>query len=369
MRFLDLKYDAFGLDINDLSVKIAKLSRRGTKFFISSFNKIKIEPGLVESGVIKDEKALAKAVKSAYSNVKGKKLKTKYIVASLPEEESFLQVIQMPRMSENELRSAVFFEAENYIPTSIDQVYLDFQIIPPIKDSLDHKDVLVVATPKKIVDSYVSCFKLAGLIPIALEVESQSMIRALVKNETSEYPLAVIDFGENNTDFIVFSGHSIRFTYSMPVSSGQLTLAISQDLNINIDRAEDMKIKCGVAEPKEKVPASFKKVVQANNRVLENFVEQIKKYIDFYQDHASHEHLSSKGGIQKVILCGGGAGLKGLPEFLTKKIGIQTEVADPFINLPQKEKNGINPSEFLSFATALGLAIRGVDSKEDNHSF
>jgi len=94
-----------------------------------------------------------------------------------------LQVIQMPKMDEEELRLAVPLEAENHIPMPISEVYLDFQVIPPIKDYFNHIEVLIVAMPKKIVDSYVSCFKKAGLIPLILEAESEAIARALVKKE------------------------------------------------------------------------------------------------------------------------------------------------------------------------------------------
>lgn len=326
MAFLDLKYDAFGLDINDLSIKIVKLSKRGKNFSVVSFGKTKIKPGIVVSGIIKDEKVLAESIKTACKNVKGKKLNTKYVVASLPEEESFLQVIQMPKMSGKELRSAVPFEAENYIPLPIDDVYLDFQ---KIFNSPDHIDVLAVATPKKIVDSYVSCLKMAGLIPVALEVESQSILASVIKNEKSEHPLAIIDVGEDAISIIVFCGCSIRLTHSSPISLAQISSLTSKK--------------------------------SAEKKVVDEFVSQIKKYIEFYQEHPCQEHISAKSGIQKVILCGGGSLLKGLPKFLTKKLGIQTELADPFVNMPQKK---LSAQDFLPFTTALGLAIKGINFKE-----
>jgi len=323
MSFLDLKYDAFGLNINDSSVKIIKLIRNGKKFSIVSYNKTEIKPGIVESGTIKDEKLLTEAVKFACKSVKGRKLKTKYVVASLPEEESFLQVIQMPKMSLDELKSAVIFEAENYIPLPIDQVYLDFEVIVPIKDSLDHTDVLVAATSKKIADSYVSCLKSAGLIPVALEVESQSTLASLIKEKTSEFPVAVIDMHENTANFIVFCGHSIRFTCSIPIL----------------------------------------KALQPKTKASENFISQIKKYIDFYQEHASHEHLFNPSGIKKIILCGEGSSSKGLQEFLAEKLSVQTELGDPFINFSGAKRRKINPGDFLTFTAALGLAAKGIDIK------
>ena len=366
LNFLSLKLDAFGLDINDSSVKIIKLGKEKEGFSVSSFNRIDIKPGVVETGIIKDEKTLVKIIKSAYEKVKGKRIKTKYVVASLPEEESFLQVIQMPKMSLEELRSAIIFEAENYIPLPIDQVYLDFNAIIPVKDSLDHIDVLVVATPRHVVDSYVSCIKSAGFIPLILEMESQSIIRALVKNEMSECPLVVIDLGENKADFIVFAGRSIRFTYSIPISQKQLDSALSQLLKVDLDKAEKMKIQYGIKSDKGKVGAGAKKVLQAATPVLEELVSQIKKYINFYEEHASHEHLFCGSGIKKIILCGGGANLKGLPEFLAKRLSIQVEIGDPFMNLPRVKKDKAGFIDFLPFTTALGLAAKGINIKKEN---
>jgi len=318
MKFLDLKYDAFGLDINDLSVKVAKLEKKQGKFSLVSYGETAIRPGIVEGGIIKNEKTLANAIETACENAK---IKSKYAVFSLPEEGSFLQVIQLPKMEKEELKSAVVFEAENYIPLPMDQVYLDFQIIEPIKDVLDHLDVLIVATPKKIVDPYVSCIKSGGLIPLAAEVESQAMVRALIKNETSETPLALIDAEKNNVEFIVFSGRAIRFTYSIPIS-----LSI-QSLN--------------------------------------ELVAEIKKYIEFYQEHASHEHLPSpEKRIRKIILLGGGADLRGFPELISKKLGVLAEFGDPFLNLPLAKRKG---SRFpaLSFITTLGLAAGGINFQND----
>lgn len=182
-KILSLEEEVFGLDMNDLSLKIVKLKKKRRGFVLTSFNEEKIAPSMIEDGVIKDEAALAKIIKSAYDTVKGKKLKTKYVVASLPEEKSFLQVIQMPKMNGEELKLAVPLEAENYIPMPIEEVYLDFQVICPIKNHFDNTEVLIVAMPKKIVDSYVSCFKKAGLTPIILEAESEAIARALVKEK------------------------------------------------------------------------------------------------------------------------------------------------------------------------------------------
>jgi type IV pilus assembly protein PilM len=322
-KFLSLQEDAFGLDINDLSLKIVKLQKKSRGFVLASYNEAKIASGIIEDGVIEDENSLAKIIKSACSSVNGKKIKTKNVVASLPEEKSFLQVIQMPIMSEEELKTAVPLEAENYIPLPIEQVYLDFQVIAPVKDYFNNLDVLIIATPKKIVDSYVSCIERAGFLPVALEVESQSIARALVKAETNACMMTLIDFGDKNTNLIIFSGKSIRFTASMPISSNLLT---------DID------------EP-----------------IVNDLALQIKKYLNFYKDHSSYEYLLTDKKTEKILLCGAGAGLKGLPEFLSKKLGVQVEVGDPLVNFSVKKPKTIIKKNLTSYTGAIGLALREIN--------
>ncbi len=358
MKFLTLEKEAFGLDISDLSLKIIKLKKRGELFSLVSSYEMEIKAGIIEKGVVQDEDALAKIIKVACKEVVGEKLNTKYVIASLPEEKSFLQVIQMPKMDETELKSAILFEAENYIPLPMSEVYLDFQTIRPIKDHLNHLDVLIVAMPKKIVNSYVASIKKAGLIPIALEVESEAIVRALVKNETSNSPMVLIDFGRNSTDFIIFAGRSIQFTCSIPVSSEQLTVAISTSLEIDLKKAERLKIKYTLSDINNN--ARSKKILEAMNPILNDLVAQIKKYLNFYQDHTSHEHISSDERIQKILMCGGGANLAGLPKLLSEKLGIPVELSDFWINFSPTRKNKHMYQNYLSFATALGLALRGI---------
>ncbi len=396
MDFLTLKPESFGLDISDLSLKIIKLKRKKKSLDLVSFGEEIINPGLIKGGEIKDEKKLAEIIKEAIKKVKGEKIRTKYVIASLPEEKAFLQVIQMPRLPEEDLKSAVVYEAENYIPLPIEQVYLDFQIVPPVSNHLDHYDVLIAALPKKTVDPYVACLKKANLEPLALEIESLSIARALVEKETTNSPVLIIDFGATRTGFIIFSGHSLRFTSSIPVSSQKFTEAVSQTMNVDLTKAEKLKIKFGligraVAKGEEEDLSSSPRRAAAKGEEedlssspteakpeggqvfdalippLTDLLEQIKKYLDYYQTHTSHEHLPPDGkGVSKILLCGGGANLKELVGFLSQELKLPVEIGNPWANIlakGQKEALGLPFEKSLSFTTALGLALRGVKSQ------
>jgi len=355
MNFLSLKSKSFGLDISDLSLKIVKLKKKGKFFDLASFGEQEIESGIIKKGEIRNEEALTKIIKESLFKVKGEKLKTKYVVASLPEEEAFLQVIQMPKIPEQDLKSAIIYEAENYIPLPIEEIYLDFQIIPPVANHLDHYDILLAALPKKTVDPYLKSLTNAGLIPKVLEIESLAIVRALIKNEVSSSPIFLIDLGASRTSFIIFSGHSLRFTSSIPISSQMFSKVISKSLDIDLKRAEELKVKYGLK--------GEKKIFEALIPALTDLVEQIKKNIDYYQSHASHEHLLPNGREIKVYLSGGGANLKGLTDFLCSELKLEVILGNPWVNiLPEslKELPDLSFEQSLRYTTALGLALRAI---------
>ena len=364
-NFLTLNPEAFGLDISDLSLKLIKLRKRGDFLTLASFGEMKITPGVIEAGEIKDEEALAKIIKESISRVKGEKIRTKYVVCSLPEEKAFLQIIQMPLMKEEELQRAVYFEAENYIPLPIEEVYLDFQTVKPVINHLDHLDVLLTAMPKKIIDPYITSLKKAGLVPKILELESQAIARALVKNFVSPPPLLLIDFGATRTSFILFSGYSLRFTSSISTSSQKFTDAIAKNLGIDLNEAEKLKIIHGL-EKKDEVG---EKIFEILSFRLRDLVKQIKTCLFYYHTHIHHEHLPLDGkDIEKIFLCGGGANLKGLANFLALELKIPVELGNPWVNIlpePLKEVPELSYEKSLAFTTALGLALRGVKENKN----
>ncbi|MEK7519557.1 MAG: type IV pilus assembly protein PilM [Patescibacteria group bacterium] len=380
---LNLKLESFGLDISDLSLKIVKLKKKRGTLKLVSFGETEIRPGIIEGGEIKDEEALSKIIEEAVLKVKGEKLRTKYAICSLPEEKAFLQVIQMPKMSDEELGKAIRFEAENYIPLPVEKVYLDFQKVKPFSDHLDHTDVLLVALPKNIVDPYVSCLKKSGLIPLALEVESQAISRALVKGEVTPFPISIIDLGATRASFVLFSGYSLHFTSLIYASFHKITQTLAQNFNIDFAAAEELKRKYGLETG---VKIRFRKKpgdVKVEQETIEDkeifnvmipsvleLAEQIKNRLNYYQTHVSHEHLKigkedgNLGGVKKILLCGGGANLKELTHILSLELKIPVETGNPWVNIlqdPLREVPEMPYLESLRYATAIGLALRGVN--------
>lgn len=355
--FLTLNPPAFGLDIGASSIKFVKFKKTKRGPTLHSYAQLELPDKLIEGGEVKDENTLAENLTKLIFQIKG----PKYAICSLPEEKGFLQIIQMPKMKSEELKKAVFFEAENYIPLPLEEIYLDFQEVPYLPEKSEHIDVLLVAFPKTTLDKYVVSLHKAGIQPLALELESLAVSRAVVPNEKSDTPILILDLGEKKTGLTIFSGSSVRLTASIAISGKSLSESVARELKIDQEEAEKVKIKYGISFKKHKIGQL---VFEALIPALTGLAEEVKKYIDYYQTHEKHDHFK-KTGQMKLILCGGGANLKGLDTFLASTLKMPTSIAYPWINIlptPIQEVPSLKYQESIKYATAIGLALRGMQS-------
>ena len=241
LEFLTRYPEAFGLDISDFSIKFAKLKFSRERYQMSSFGEYELPGDVISQGEVKNKEKLSEYLRKIKEHVQGEPLKTPYVIVSLPEEKAFLEIIQLPMMKEEEVEQAIRFEAENFIPYPIDTVYLDYGIVSPVKNRGEHLDVLVVALQKYLIDSYLEVLKNAQLKPLALELESLALARALVQDYATDAPILLMDLGATRLSVNVFAGRSIRFTSSIPVSSSQFDNSIMNTLKV--DKSEALKLK------------------------------------------------------------------------------------------------------------------------------
>ncbi len=362
LEFLNPKICGFGIDLSDLSIKIVNLKKAGDEFALASFCRQEIPEGAIDQGEIKKEEDLIGTIKEAVKNIKGEPLKTRYCIVSLPETVSFVRMVKMPLMNKEELAEAIKWELEAQIPLSREEIYYDWQIIeqsPSVSlvHQADHLDVLIGVLPKKTVEPYLEVLKKAGLRPSIFEIEPVAPARALLKDGLAPEPLMTIAFGAKRTSLLIFSGQTIFFTTSLPFSNNSVIENLSEKLNIGKDQALKIKLETGLnfGQPQSDV-------FRALEPSLNELAQKIQSYVDFYQEHIPVPD-GAKSKISKILLCGGGANLDGLPEFLSNNLKMAIEIGNPWINIFKKPKeiSGLPPSESLAYTTALGLALRGVN--------
>jgi type IV pilus assembly protein PilM len=342
--------DFFALDLSDLSLKIIQIKRNGSVDEIRSHSYLDIPKGLVEDGVILDKEKVAELVRLAIKNAGPKKIKTKKVVCSVPESKAFLRIINIPKMEEAEAAEAIKWEIEASIPLSVDQVYYDWQFLDVISGK---QNVLTVAVAKEVIDDLVDTARLADLEVYGLEVESVASVRSLVSKKSAKDDISlIVDLGARRTSFIVSQGYVPYFTSSIPFSSEALSDIISKSLGVGIAEANKIKFNQGIEYSLED-----NSIFQAVKPLLENLSAEIEKSIDFF-----YEVSKGSGEVGRIIICGGGASLKGIVPYLTTRLCRKVSVGDPWINLDFGNKLPIIDRESsLRYSTAVGLALKKIN--------
>ncbi len=353
----------FGLDISDLSLKAAWIEEEGGRRVFRSYSSVPLPMGAVVDGEIKDSGAVVKALQQIVQQGKPRSIHAKKVVCSLPEIKAFLRIISLPRMAEEEIEEAMKWEIEANIPLPIDQVYYDWQVLREgvfAEHSKDKMFTLVVAVSRGVVDDFYNVLEQAGFDVIGMETEAVAQARSLLPDlpgtsKDFSRTTLIVDIGDRRTSFFVCVGNIPCFTSSVPISSQGITDAISKELKISFEDAEKMKLSRGIGSFTDDNP-----LYRAAQPILDNLVSEMQKSIDFYLNN-----LGYSNAVDAVILCGGGANMRGLIPYLTWKLGRKVELGDPWINVGlDGDIPPIDRNRSVQYSTAIGLGLPNIEIYE-----
>lgn len=323
-----------------------QLEGQAKNMTVKAYTDVAVPKALIVNDVVTDQKNFLTLLKQNLDRPQFGRLGTNYVVASLPESKSFVRVIQIPKMSNSEADNAVPFEAENFIPLPLDQVYLDWE---KIGEDGGKMNVLMVAAPKEFVDSYMDLLEKAGLKPAALEVESQSCRRAVLLPDSRETVL-LVDMEAFRSSLIMIENGNLQFTSTIPIAGNSFTESVAKALGVSMAKAEEIKRKVGISNT-----AEYPNIKTSLLPVLGNLEAEIKNILKFHGEHSTRQ-------VERILLSGGSAKLKNLAEYLGQQMAgsgvARVELANPWLNVGN-QKQALYQEGSLSFVTSIGLALRG----------
>ncbi len=346
-NFFTPKEPAFAMQLNGTSLKLLQLVERGGTVRVQAFAHAPLPKDVMSNDTINDANALGQLIETTVQAPEFGKVTTSKVAITLPESKSFVRIIEIPHMAESEVENAILFEAESYVPMPMDQVYFDWRVLQSAKDTMS---VLLVASPKETVDSYIAVLESAHLQVVAVEVESQSLSRALIGEVSTETAL-IIDLDSTKTNLIMVEKGSLQFSSSVPIAGNTFTDTIAQALGVTKQQAEAIKIKVGINNTPE-----YPNIRTILLPVLKNLTEEIRNVIRFHYDHSDQQ-------LDRIILSGGNAQDKSLADYLAAELQdmgtVKFELGQPWQNVQHVANDlPLNEAESLHFAATIGLAIR-----------
>ncbi|XOB42657.1 MAG: cell division protein FtsA [Candidatus Nealsonbacteria bacterium] len=197
------------------------------------------------------------------------------------------------------------------------------------------------------------------LVPSAL-----AAARSSLTEKQKELGVALVDIGAGITNLAVFEEGSLIHLAVIPIGSGNITSDIAVGLYADIDSAERIKIKYGSCvfsgrDIKQKITTEEDPLIFSQKfltRIIAVRVSEIFEQVNEELKKISKEKRLPAG----VVLVGGGAKLPKIVNLAKKKFCLPCFLGKP--------KGIIGIERDLSWATACGLALLGVDEEEKEQS-
>jgi len=293
---------------------------------------------------------------------------------AIPAFGGMVALIEFPEMNKNDLDQAIKFEAHKYIPTSLEETALSWEIVgrresaeaivkksdflvegnekdasatekpaPVVNDV--KMQVLLVAAPKKKVLSYEELIKNSGLTLDSIEIESFSLVRALIGNDPGNF--LIIDIGGRICNMILAEKGIIKVNRNIDAGGRDITKTIAHSMGIDEARAKNIKI-------------SKENLLNAGSSIhfptFEIIANEAKRVLEAYYKNEGNKKIDG------VILSGGTAGMTGIADYFTEALGIKAVIGNPFgrINYDKVLEPKLKESG-TRFSVSIGLALKGVD--------
>lgn len=343
----------FGLDIGHSSMKVMQLNKNNNHAQVLGYGVSNYyHQEAISNGVIVDFQALGKAMRELFNERLIGVINARRVACTIPTAHTFSRPMSIPLMNKKQVEDAVKLEAEQYIPVPIEKLYLDYDITRQDDKRLN---LLMVATPKDVVDSCIKFIESVGLEPISMEPTMNASARLFsLADQHAQEPSVIVDFGSVAVDVAVFD-QAIFVNSTVEGGSDTLTQLIAAQLGASIAEAYVLKSRYGIA-PDADMPS----VSVAAQPLLESLVKEIRRIIRYYNERATDQQRK----ISQIITTGGGASIRGLNEYLSSRLELPSRPLEPW------DKIGFGNLETPSeLARPMYITVAGVATLEPEEIF
>jgi type IV pilus assembly protein PilM len=258
---------------------------------------------------------------------------------------SVLRAVLLPKMTPQELKTALSFEAEKHIPFKLEETFLDSCILGDRPGG--RMEVFLGAARKELVNAHLELLTASGVVPQIVDLEAAALANAWEishPQDLSSQAVVLIDVGARATTLNFLTGTSLQFTREIPAGGDFFTQGISETLQVDLPAAERLK----------RTPGDRAAEVQAALQPrLEEWLTQSRASFDFYENQFGH-------GVERIFLSGGSAALNGMASWFKEASGLPAQLWDPLSGLAVSEEAHPQQGEGLSLGVAVGLAVRGL---------
>ncbi len=376
-----------GIDIGSNVIKVLRLEMSEERPVITHFSMKDLPPEAIVDGEIMDRELVIQTIQDCAAEAD---IPDEPVASAVAGRAVIVKKIVMDKMSEEDAREAIYWEAEQHVPFDIDDISLDFQVLQDDVGA-DQMELMLVAAKKDMILGQAELIRDAGFFPLVIDVASfanqnswellssdslasvadvmesvaaegdgddidgfESEESEMVdQEEGSDQFIALMDVGGGVTNVHIIKGGVPIFTKDLPIGVAHFTEEFQKQLGLTWDTAQ--QVGRGNLEDVDK---------DLVLDIVRTVGSEIYKGLE-----PSLSYLKTAGeadGIDRIVVSGGGAHLPGLTAYLSEIYSVPSETADPLAGLDfDPDLFGSDDPAHLSplLTVCIGLALReGVNS-------
>ncbi len=355
MSFLDSLFakkekSVLGVDIGSSSLKVVQLRKEKGQAVLETYGELALGPySGMEVGQATNLSA-EQITETLKDLLREAKVTTTSCGVSIPYARSLLTLVSLPyRADPKEQKTVIELEARKYVPVPINEVQLDWFIVPQVGPSgnagaRDKIEVLLVAVHNDEMSLLQQVVAGAGLSASFYEIEIFSTIRAAVDDPVR--PVMVLDVGAASTKAYIIEHGVVALSHAISSGSQDITRAIAVSGNVSIAEAEALKKREGFGDGG---------ALGSPELVFSRIFAEVRRVLIQYE-------TTHKKSVTSIIFTGGGGITKELDDYAKRIFSIDIRVADPFAKTEAPAfMRPILQEIGPEFAVAVGLALRKLD--------
>lgn len=269
----------------------------------------------------------------------------KNINISISGQQAIVRYVDFPKMNKEDLKQAIKFEAQKYIPFPVNEVNLDGCIL---KNDLPNNKmrVLIAAVKKDFLNQQIKFIQSLGVVINNIEVDAVSLINSFnfnylddenVKGKT----IALLNVGQVTSNLnIIEAGGVPALSRDIPIGRDMFIQKIADVLAVDTKSVDSGKV-------------DLEKAKVVIDLILSKLAEEIRTSFDYYESR-------SVSSVEKIFITGEsnlyGTTKDKLGEFLALKV-ISWDPLKKIIIADNLDITKINPISG-ELAVSVGLALR-----------
>ncbi|MGZ8209071.1 MAG: pilus assembly protein PilM [Burkholderiales bacterium] len=342
-----------GTDLSSSAIKMVELAEAAKGLY--RLERYAIEPlpkDSVVDGNINNLEAVGEALKRCHKRL-GSSIRN--VALALPNAAVISKKILVPAgQTEEELEVQVETEANQYIPFSLDEVNLDFQVLGPSPNNPEDVEVLIAASRKEKIEDRIAAAEAAGLKATVMDVDlyaAQSAFELMgvgAADSEKDENIAMVDVGATTLALNVLRNGQSIYLREQPFGGNELTQDIQNKFGLSLEEAEAAKRDGGLPEDFE-------------TELLQPFVDkmglEIARALHFFFSSTAYNQ------VNQIVLSGGCAAIPNVDAAIAKRTQVPTSIANPFaaMDVSPKIKARTLAQDAPSLVVACGLAMRRFD--------